>query len=163
MDSGELMFDDITDKIIGRIKNKCNIETSELEKIKQILDEEVSPLKIICDEKLEIITFNTEDFHLIQFPAPGRTLPSLSSMLKNLSHELNNGLPCKRIFIFAYTDEKMTVEAIEKDKAYIFKVHAGNMTKVQMHSTLDYYNKDIGAKINEFGYNIIFVADEFHK
>lgn len=151
------MFDDVTKKIISRLQN---IGIMDLKKTRKIIEEEITPLQILADKKTEVIEFKEKDFHLLQFPLGTKSLSSIENALTRLSTEINSGLDCKRNFIFAYGDEKINIEVLDKTKVYIFKVPMGSMDKCQCKHTMDEYNDKIAKEINKHGYNITFLPDE---
>ena len=153
------MFNQVSDDIMRRIRKTCNIEETNLNEIQSIVEEETIPIEILSNKKTEVLKFNESDFHLIQFPVGANTLGSMQSSLQRMSDSLNKGLDCKKNYIFAYTDEKMKIETLDKDKIYIFKVPTKSMSVEQIKTTLSLYNNKISEKLSMQGYSVTFVAD----
>jgi hypothetical protein len=153
------MFNDISNKIIERLKIKFSLDPTILHEMCDIIEEEISFIKTIADEKTELLELNTEDFHLIQFPIGKVSARSLESNLRKLSEQINYGLDYKRNFVFAYGDEKIKIDTLVKNKAYIFKIPIACMFKAQIDCMLEDYTNRIAKPLNEKGYDITFVAD----
>ena len=157
------MFNDISDKIVERLKIKLSLDPTILREICDIIEEEISPIKTVADEKTELIKLSIEDFHLIQFPIGNAPARSLESNLRRLSEQINSGLDYKRNFVFDYGEEKIKIDTLVKNKAYIFKIPIACMCKEQIDRMLEDYTNRIAKPLNEKGYDITFVADVYDK